>query len=69
MINYCFPYNLNGENCDMVVTAVAGHLMSYDFTPQYNSWYSCPPSKLFEAPIIRNIYKVYYYFILFFFIF
>ncbi|KAL6599193.1 prokaryotic type I DNA topoisomerase [Neocallimastix californiae] len=57
MINYCFPYNLNGENCDMVVTAVAGHLMSYDFTPQYNSWYSCPPSKLFEAPIIRNIYK------------
>jgi len=57
MPNYCFPFNLNGENCDMVVTAVIGHLMNYDFSQEYQNWRSCQPMKLFEAPIVRNVYK------------
>jgi len=42
----------------MVVTAVVGHLMNYDFPQEYQKWHSCQPLKLFEAPIVRNIYKV-----------
>ncbi|ORX77674.1 prokaryotic type I DNA topoisomerase [Anaeromyces robustus] len=57
MMNYYFPFNLNGEHCDMVVTAVIGHLMNYDFSVQYKSWFKCQPIQLFEAPIVKNVYK------------
>ncbi|OUM63942.1 hypothetical protein PIROE2DRAFT_43050 [Piromyces sp. E2] len=57
MRNYYFPFKLNGEYCDMVVTAVIGHLMNYDFSSEYKNWRNCDPSKLFEAPIVKSVYE------------
>jgi DNA topoisomerase-3 len=45
----------NGQRVDMVMTAVAGHLMGIDFDPSFKSWKSCDPVALFEAPVIRQI--------------
>ncbi|KAK3723514.1 DNA topoisomerase [Vermiconidia calcicola] len=50
--NYEFHYNFaTWGNCDVVMTSVAGHLLSHDFASQYRSWRSCDPSALFEATI------------------
>lgn len=51
--NHTFMYNFGHRwgNCNVVFTAVAGHLTSQDFTAQYRYWNSCRPQELFEAPI------------------
>lgn len=50
--NYEFHYNFPAwGNCDVVMTSVAGHLLSHDFGSQYKAWRSCEPSELFEAHI------------------
>ncbi|KAF9636879.1 DNA topoisomerase type IA [Lasiodiplodia theobromae] len=51
--NHEFMYNFGHRwgNCNVIFTAVAGHLTSQDFTDQYRYWNSCRPHELFEAPI------------------
>lgn len=39
----------------MTMTSVLGHLISHDFTTEYNDWKSVPPESLFEAPIQKYV--------------
>lgn len=55
---YCFPYTLQGRQCEMTFTSVAGHLMSLDFTAAYKSWRSCNPRELYTAPIQKSVPQV-----------
>ncbi|KAJ3142408.1 DNA topoisomerase [Geranomyces variabilis] len=55
--NYSFGQTLNGQNCDVVMTAVLGHLMESDFLPEYKNWRSCDPIELFHADIITDVHK------------
>ena len=41
------------------MTSVLGHLNGSDFEPEYKSWKSCPPERLFEARIIETVDSVY----------
>lgn len=41
----------------MIMSSVAGHLMSFEFDPSYKSWQSCDPEQLFEAPVIKSCMK------------
>ena len=51
--NYDFSYRSppGPGFTDFTVTAVAGHLMSSDFGPEFKGWHSCDPFTLFDAPI------------------
>lgn len=52
--NYEFKFNFpEFGNCNVVMTSVAGHLISQDFPSNY-SWNNCTPGKLFDAPIQEN---------------
>ncbi len=53
-----FPYNINGQPCDMVFTSVAGHLMELDFTDDMKKWRSCSPVDLYGAPVLKRIPQV-----------
>lgn len=55
-----FSYQLHPGRgyVDFTVTAVAGHLMSSDFTEQHRKWNSCEPFALFDAPIRTFISQV-----------
>ncbi len=48
-----FPFTVQGTQCTMVFTSVAGHLMSTDFKEPYNKWRSCAPIELYDKPIRR----------------
>jgi hypothetical protein len=37
------------------MTSVIGHLTGLEFERQYKGWASCPPSVLFEAPVIEAV--------------
>lgn len=50
-----FPYMLQGQQCDMVFTSVAGHLMELEFDPAFKQWQSCAPIRLFDAPISKRV--------------
>jgi DNA topoisomerase III len=54
--NYQFSFRFQdwGE-CQVVMTSVLGHLTGLDFDQQYRPWKSCPPSQLFEAPVVTTI--------------
>lgn len=59
--NMDFSYRLNangGRYDDFTVTAVAGHLMSQDFSDEYRKWQSCDPFQLFDAPIVSVVGEV-----------
>ncbi|OJD19705.1 hypothetical protein AJ78_00328 [Emergomyces pasteurianus Ep9510] len=43
--------------CSVTMTSVLGHLTSLDFESQYRSWHSCPPSQLFDAPVVDFVAK------------
>ena len=43
------------QPCDMTMTSVRGHLKEIDFGPAHRGWKSCPPSQLFEAPIVSRV--------------
>ncbi|OAX81090.1 hypothetical protein ACJ72_04572 [Emergomyces africanus] len=43
--------------CSVTMTSVLGHLTSLDFESQYRSWHACPPSQLFDAPVVDFIAK------------
>lgn len=46
-----------GGTCDMTMTSVSGHLLDFDFGPQYNNWAATPTQVLFEAPITEQVTK------------
>ncbi|XP_050076841.1 DNA topoisomerase 3-alpha [Anopheles maculipalpis] len=51
---YEFNYNLQGQNIQMVMTSVSGHLLNYEFLPSFRGWQSCNPEDLFDAPVRKN---------------
>ncbi|OON20278.1 hypothetical protein X801_03846, partial [Opisthorchis viverrini] len=36
---YEFAYNFGGAHATMVMTSVSGHLLNYEFSPAFKSWY------------------------------
>ena len=38
----------------MVMTSVSGHLLGLDFEEKYRKWYSVPPVRLFDLPVIKS---------------
>ncbi|QDZ19827.1 DNA topoisomerase [Chloropicon primus] len=52
---YEFRYRVQGLDCTMVFTSVAGHLMSTDFQEPFNKWRSCAPLDLFHKPLRRYV--------------
>eukprot|EP00882_Tetradesmus_deserticola_P026563 GHRQ01029314.1.p1 GENE.GHRQ01029314.1~~GHRQ01029314.1.p1 ORF type:complete len:131 (+),score=8.90 GHRQ01029314.1:381-773(+) len=50
-----FCYTINGQQCDMVFTSVAGHLMELEFAAQYKRWRGCSPLDLYTAPVIKDV--------------
>ena len=54
--NYFFDYNLNGENVDMIVTSVIGHIEELRFGDKWRKWTAFDPVKLLtEAEVIRDV--------------
>ncbi|KAL2074796.1 hypothetical protein VTL71DRAFT_8575 [Oculimacula yallundae] len=53
--NYTFTFDfgaaLGWGNCDVVMTAVSGHLTNAKFDDQYDNWEDPPPAALFSAPV------------------
>eukprot|EP00002_Diphylleia_rotans_P017927 TRINITY_DN3478_c0_g1_i14.p1 TRINITY_DN3478_c0_g1~~TRINITY_DN3478_c0_g1_i14.p1 ORF type:complete len:725 (+),score=106.47 TRINITY_DN3478_c0_g1_i14:45-2219(+) len=50
-----FGYQIQGQQVDMVVTSVSGHLMEIDFPETFRNWSSTDPSSLFTAPIEKRV--------------
>ncbi|XP_041978680.1 DNA topoisomerase 3-alpha [Aricia agestis] len=50
---YEFEAEVMGQNCEMVMTSVSGHLLGLEFVSSYKSWQSCNPLTLFEAPVFK----------------
>jgi DNA topoisomerase-3 len=50
-----FCYTINGQQCDMVFTSVAGHLMELEFAAQYKRWRGCSPLDLYTAPVVKDV--------------
>lgn len=44
-----------GGQCQMTMTSVSGHLMTFDFEDSLRSWHSCQPVTLFDAAIREDI--------------
>lgn len=44
-----------GGSCQMTMTSVSGHLMGFDFDASLRHWHSCPPQRLFDAPIKEDV--------------
>ncbi|KAL2223138.1 DNA topoisomerase III alpha [Thermoascus aurantiacus ATCC 26904] len=55
--NYVFTFDFDGSwgSCSVTMTSVLGHLKTLDFEGPYRGWTSCPPGKLFEAPVCETI--------------
>eukprot|EP00095_Tigriopus_kingsejongensis_P006130 maker-scaffold98_size375582-snap-gene-2.32 protein:Tk06130 transcript:maker-scaffold98_size375582-snap-gene-2.32-mRNA-1 annotation:"dna topoisomerase 3-alpha" len=51
---YEFRYQVQGQNCDMKMTSVSGHLLGLDFGSQYRKWYACQPAQLFDLPVEKR---------------
>ncbi|EKD20180.1 uncharacterized protein L3040_007177 [Drepanopeziza brunnea f. sp. 'multigermtubi'] len=52
--NYSFTFDFGGEwgNCQVLMTAVSGHITEARFAPEYEgSWDYVPPQELFTAPV------------------
>ncbi|XP_036143952.1 DNA topoisomerase 3-alpha isoform X2 [Monomorium pharaonis] len=54
--NKIFEFNVQlwGQNCQMVMTSVSGHLLGYDFMGAYRKWQGCHPLSLFDAPVSKE---------------
>ena len=37
---YEFDYMVQGQQAEMVMTSLSGHLLNMEFAPQYRKWYS-----------------------------
>ena len=55
---HMFGYTIGGQTCDMVFTSVLGHLQQLDFTSSHTKWYSCNPSELYTAPVVKSVAEV-----------
>ncbi|XP_066994969.2 DNA topoisomerase 3-alpha, partial [Anabrus simplex] len=51
---YEFNYTLFGQNCEMIMTSVSGHLLGLDFVGNYRKWQGCSPLTLFDAPVMKH---------------
>ncbi|XP_060521487.1 DNA topoisomerase 3-alpha [Cylas formicarius] len=51
---YEFRADVFGENCEMVMTSVSGHLLNYEFPASHRNWQSCNPLVLFDAPVVKT---------------
>ena len=47
---YEFDYMVQGQQAEMVMTSLSGHLLNMEFALQYRKWYSCNPIALLKAP-------------------
>lgn len=54
--NKIFEFNVQlwGQNCQMVMTSVSGHLLNYEFIGTYRKWQGCHPLTLFDAPLSKQ---------------
>lgn len=54
--NKIFEFNVQlwGQNCQMVMTSVSGHLLGYEFVGAYRKWQGCHPLSLFDAPVSKQ---------------
>ncbi|KAJ1611324.1 putative DNA topoisomerase III [Cryptosporidium canis] len=52
-----FPYHFYGNECNMVVTSVKGHLKQLGFVSNYSDWSSVDPEKLLDlsTPVVNSI--------------
>ncbi|KAJ3276880.1 DNA topoisomerase 3-alpha [Terramyces sp. JEL0728] len=55
--NYEFNHMYQGRNCEIVMTALMGHLMETDFPPEYRQWNNFTTPQLFTANIIKYVKK------------
>lgn len=51
---YEFNTQLWNQNCQMLMTSVSGHLLTYEFVGPYRKWHGCHPLSLFEAPVVKQ---------------
>ncbi|KAI7839931.1 hypothetical protein COHA_006325 [Chlorella ohadii] len=58
---YCkifeFPFQLQGQQVEMVFTSVAGHLLELEFEPRVKGWHSCAPRDLYDASVHKGVPK------------
>ncbi|XP_012551245.2 DNA topoisomerase 3-alpha isoform X1 [Bombyx mori] len=50
---YQFKANVMGQDCEMVMTSVSGHLLALEFSGTYRTWQTCSPLSLFDAPVFK----------------
>ncbi|KAF7457247.1 DNA topoisomerase family protein [Cryptosporidium felis] len=52
-----FPYYFNGNECNMIVTSVRGHLKQLEFMPQFSKWDSVSPEILLDlrTPVNNSV--------------
>lgn len=50
---YEFSATVRGQNAQMVMTSVSGHLLGFEFAYQFRNWQQCNPEDLFEAPVMK----------------
>ncbi|CAK1547296.1 unnamed protein product [Leptosia nina] len=50
---YEFEHDVMGQNCQMVMTSVSGHLLALEFVGTYKNWQTCNPVALFDAPVFK----------------
>lgn len=51
---YSFSAQVRGQQANMVMTSVSGHLLTHAFVSSYSGWKSCDPISLFNAPVIKE---------------
>ncbi|XP_029713941.2 DNA topoisomerase 3-alpha [Aedes albopictus] len=51
---YEFNYSIRGQQVQMVMTSVSGHLLNHEFLPSFRGWHSCNPEQLFDAPVRKS---------------
>ena len=56
---YEFQCNVFGQQCEMVMTSVSGHMMEIDFPASHRAWNSCDFVDLFSAPVVKSCGKNY----------
>eukprot|EP00898_Chlorokybus_atmophyticus_P007322 jgi/Chlat1/7591/Chrsp63S09151 len=52
-----FDYQINGQNMEMMMTSVTGHLMELEFDAAYKKWTACQPVVLFDAHVRKQVAK------------
>jgi DNA topoisomerase-3 len=50
-----FEQMVNGQKCQMTMTALVGHLMEVKFPKSFENWQTVPFVQLFEAPIDKKV--------------